>query len=335
MKPTPVLPSGSAWLVVFTSLALLVGCQRNSQPAQSLDAGIATVDGRPVPVWKLEAELERTTRHGHPPDPRQAVASLIDREQLVARALRLGLDREPEVHRAWEMALIAKLKERELEPALQAVSRLEADSRSATPTPERQLEEPEQIRLAMLRLEANPKASPAKHQTIQRRLEEARTRATTLPADTVGFGALAFEYSDDDSTRSRGGDLGWLETDPSKYHLDPQVLTAGLALRIPGEISPVVRGHDAFYLVRLLARKPADTRPATAADAALVAHRQQLERRKVIEQSFVEETRRTIPVTVNTTLVEEWIAQRQTAEHASFHEERPRSADRPLSPVND
>src|SRR5262245_7373836 len=117
-----------------------------------------------------------------------------------------------------------------------------------------------QVRLAMLRLGVNAKATPARIKETEARLEEARAKASRLPPDTLGFGPLAIDYSDDDPTRYRGGDLGWLETDPARYHLDQAMLAAGFALADPGEISPIIRGADALYLVRSI-----DQRNAAAA----------------------------------------------------------------------
>lgn len=291
-------------LLAATAMAcLLSGCGRQSGVGAGPE-GVAIVGGRAVPAWKLEQQLRRTGPRGVALDPQRAVAELIEREQLVARALRLELDRDPSVQRAWETALIAKLKERELEPALRAAG---GEGPPGSPKAERRTSgATEQVRLAMLRLEAGPKAGADKMRRLEKRLEEAKSRAATLPPGTAGFGPLTLEYSDDDATRARGGDLGWLEADGSKYHLDPQVLAAGFALQRPGEVSPIVHGESGLYLMRLMDRRRIETEPE--ADEALARHREHLVRQQAVEAEFLDTIRRTIPVMVNTGLVEQVIA---------------------------
>lgn len=295
-------------LAAAAMACLLAGCGRKPAVGAAPE-GIITVSGRTIPAWKLEQQLARTGPRGVAPDPRRVVAELIEREQLVARALQLELDRDPAVQRAWETALIAKLKERELEPALRAAG---GEGPPGSPKAERRNRgATEQVRLAMLRLEAGPKAGADKTRRLEQRLEEARSRAATLPPGTAGFGPLALEYSDDDATRARGGDLGWLAADGSKYHLDPQVLAAGFALQHPGEISPIVHGETGLYVMRLMDRRRAATEPE--ADEALARHREHLVRQQAVEADFLDTIRRTIPVTVNTGLVEQVIARSRPA----------------------
>jgi hypothetical protein len=259
---------------------------------------VATVDGKPIPRNTLEAELARATRRGRTTDPQKVLDNLIQRERLAARALRLGLDQDPEVQRSFQTILITRLKERELEPKIRALTISEEDLLAAKETIRQKRTRLPQMRLAILRLCVNPKASPGRLREAETRLEEAREKAHQLPPDTLGFGTLAIDYSDDDSTRYRGGDLGWLDTDPSRYHFDQAMLTAGFGLKNAGDISPIVRGKDGLYLVRAIARAEAAATIAKP-DEELARHRAQMEKRRALETAFAEETGQMIPVTIN------------------------------------
>lgn len=294
---------------------LSTGCHRSTPLCEETAAAatnlppdtLAIVDGRPVPLerWKPPRLTSGTT--SAEAQARKSLADLLLREQLIARALRAGLDRDADVRRSFENALIAKLKEREVashwhdapsDPSPWAVSARSAASASAQ----------DQVRLAMLRLDASPKATPEKRAHLESRLQKARTLAGGHVPIPEGFGALAMTHSDDTATRMRGGDLGWLEADPTRYHLDSNVLSAGLALTTPGEISPVVHGKSGLYLVRLIDRKPAAARPDPTVSPEWARHRALMDQRKVAEATMLEETRRMIPVTLNAPLVEQRIA---------------------------
>jgi len=291
------------WLLVMACFGN-AGCRPASEeaPLAKTVPAIAVVDGRPVPVEKLDHEWERVARTGRTPDFQKVLDELIERERLVARALRLGLDREPSVRRSWESALIAKLKERELEPALKAAvegadATVEASTSVAKDT------EKEQVRLAVLRLDVSPRTSAEKAARLKARLEEARNRLSELPAEVLDFGPLATDYSDDDASRIRGGDLGWMEPDPTKCHLETGVLAAGFALQQPGQVSQVVCGAKGYYLVRLMGRRKVDETAGKTAREHWDRHQRQLEARKSIEEAFLEETRRSIPVEVREDVV--------------------------------
>ncbi|MBL9137625.1 MAG: peptidylprolyl isomerase [Verrucomicrobiales bacterium] len=303
----------------LTALALgmlaLTACERpktvDATTPEPMDEPIAVIDGRSIPIEKLQAELIHFTRGTSSPDSRRVLENFIEREQLVARALRMGLDRDPTVQRAIESVLIAKLKECELEPRFRE-PRVEVPDHTRTPTPDHhQTAPPDEVRLAVLRLEVNPKATNDQTRRAESRLEEARIQVGKLPQGTTDFGGLAAEYSEDPSTRLRGGDLGWLAADPSKYNLDPAILIAGMALLKPGDVSPVIRGRDAVYLVRLADRRPG-RRATLESSASLAQHRDHIARRRSIEEAFLEETRRLIPVSVNTGLVARVMAQQAT-----------------------
>jgi peptidyl-prolyl cis-trans isomerase C len=291
-----------ALLVVLASLLLLSGCGRPTESQTSGDI-VATVDGKPIPRSTFEAELARVSRSGRTVNPRQVLEELIQRERLVARAVRLGLEQDPEVQRAFQTILITRLKERELEPKIRSLDISDEDVQAAKQALNKRKVLLPQVRLAALRLQVNAKASAAKMKEAEARLEEAREKAQELPAETVGFGRLAIEYSDDDTTRYRGGDLGWLETDPSKYHFDEAMLKAGFGLKTAGEISPIIHGKDGLYLVRAMERREAAATVGNAGDE-LARHRAQIEKRRALENAFAEETRQMIPVTLSSAAVE-------------------------------
>jgi hypothetical protein len=279
---------------IILAVLLAAGCEQRRGTAQNSDA-VATVDGRPI----LRKDFERALAQSGKTDPQTVLEELVQRQKLLAQARRTGLAQEPDVQRAIENILIARLKDRELEPRLKSAR--VANESLAQPF---ESEKPAaQVRLAMLRLQVHTKGSAAKFAETEARLNVARAKAPGIPiAD--GFGTLGVENSDDDATRLRGGDIGWFEESTEKYNIDAEVLKAGFALKTPGEVSPVIHGMDGLYIVRLLGRR--QTQPNTATAQRNVArHRQQLETRKRIEQDFLEEIRRLIPSTINRNALKE------------------------------
>ena len=78
--------------------------------------------------------------------------------------------------------------------------------------------------------------SDAKKAELRARMEEGLKKASETPVEggrgaaSIGFGAVAVEYSDDQVSRYRGGDIGWLDDGNFSYRWPKEVLAAGYAL---------------------------------------------------------------------------------------------------------
>jgi peptidyl-prolyl cis-trans isomerase SurA len=69
--------------------------------------------------------------------------------------------------------------------------------------------------------------------------------------DGKQFAALAALYSEDDGTRSHGGEIGF----QTKAELDPAYAASAFALSKPGEVSRIVESQFGFHIIQLIERK--------------------------------------------------------------------------------
>lgn len=101
------------------------------------------------------------------------------------------------------------------------------------------------------------KKSPTNETETEQIKEQARTRAKEawdkLKAGET-FDALAPTYSDDKTTASKGGDMGFV----TDRQIPPQIKDAALALK-PGELSPILESPTGFHILKLEDRKSAYT----------------------------------------------------------------------------
>jgi hypothetical protein len=302
---------------------LIAGCRREAAPPRSVDTptptGVLSVDGVPILREDLEFELARNRARGAEADFDAVVAELVQRQQIVAEARRMGIDQEPATRRSLEGVLVARWKERQLEPRLTATN--SPVPAPASPSPAEPAagaaSRPERIsHAAWLRLQFTPRTSAARKATLRARMDEARAKALQFDASIPGFGPLAIDYSDDDATRSMGGDLGWVSPANTSLPGGDAVRQALDGLQQDGEISPVIEGRDGFYLLRLIERRESNARGAAARqEVAVASHRAQIERRRTIENAVLAELRERVPVRYHTNALEEvrsaWRAARE------------------------
>jgi len=109
--------------------------------------------------------------------------------------------------------------------------------------------QPEQVHVAVITIR-RPHGSVEAVQAAEKAAELRRRLKAGEPFDDV-----AGELSED-SWASRGGDRGWL----SPSDLRPELARAVAQLQ-PGQISDLIETPDAYYVVKLLDRRPATTRP--------------------------------------------------------------------------
>jgi hypothetical protein len=292
---------------------LMAGCRREAAAPLSGDppapTGVLSVDGVPILREDLEFELARNRGRGAEADFDAVVAELVQRQQIVAEARRLGLDQEPATRRALEGVLVARWKDRQLEPRLTATNSPVPAPASPPPTAPAAgvASRPERVsHAAWLRLQFTPRTSAARKETLRARMDEARAKALQLESSIPGFGSLAIDYSDDDATRSMGGDLGWISPSNTSLPGGDAVRQALDGLQQNGEVSPVIEGRDGFYLLRLIERRESNARGAAARqEVAVASHRAQIERRRAIENTLLAELRERIPVQYHTNALEE------------------------------
>ena len=283
------------WIILGAALAL-TSCRE--PPGTEADPNVlARVGPHSVTVEEFKTHLAR--RGGLRSGREHADALLeemIDLEVLHAQALRMGLDRSPEIQRAWRNLLIGKLRKEALAPRLENL-RVEPEEIVDYYEANRpRYRRPARVRVAVLGRWIDPTTRQEARARLQRELAQARTEALERPpALETGFGTLAIDYSEHQATRYRGGDLGWLEAGRSHAWLSPEILEGAFALNEPGEISEVLAASDGFYLLRLIDLHETQVVPLADLEES-IRHQLLREKREQIDKAFVAEARRSLRI---------------------------------------
>jgi len=109
---------------------------------------------------------------------------------------------------------------------------------------------PEMVRARHILIKVAEDAPEEEVAQARTRIEELKQRLD----EGADFAELAKEYSEDEATASKGGDLGWFE----RGRMVKEFEEAAFALQ-PGEVSDIVRTQYGFHLIKLEERRPAST----------------------------------------------------------------------------
>jgi parvulin-like peptidyl-prolyl isomerase len=246
-------------------LLLAAGCGRETSGPPMPDNAVATVGEAVITKEAFLTQLSRRNRPGRgeplPPDVTQSVLEeMIRFEVLHQKALEAGYDRRPEVLTEVKQLLVARYREDQFRQA--AVTPLTpVELRAYYDAHPDRFGLPEQARAAVIELRVSRTASPQKRLELANRAQGILVEAAGQPVLDGTFGLLAQQHSEDQASRYRGGDTGWVTRGATNAAWPPAVINAVFQLHQPGEFAPVVETPLAFYLVKLVERRPAAVRP--------------------------------------------------------------------------
>jgi hypothetical protein len=280
-------------------------CKKESTTAgASTEGALAVVAGRPVTGEDLieEASWRMANNQAVPPAP-ELLKEMTRRLAMVERARKAGLADEPGTRRRIESLLIARLREQELDAALAKIEITPEEIAAGYEARREELSRKGLDRFAILFQAADARMSEARRAESRERLEAALALADANPAAggrgpaASGFGAIAAEHSEDQSSRYRGGDIGWIESDAKETRWPAAVLEAGRALE-KGKRSGVLEGPDGYYAIMKTDSRPGGVRPLEEVSENI---RQTLlrEKRRVLEESFVNQAVQASQVEIN------------------------------------
>ncbi|HWB07522.1 MAG TPA: peptidyl-prolyl cis-trans isomerase [Verrucomicrobiales bacterium] len=283
-------------LLGFSLLAAsLVSC---SKPAASASEPVilAKAGDGVITVDDFNREVERRiAKNISIPDKAVLLEEMLERLAAVSRAKKAGLDADAETKRSMENILIAKLRAAELETKLRDVAVSDDELRRAYDADTASHSRPAKVRLALIQIKGDAKMSESKRTELRARMEDALKKAAATPAEggrgaaAGGFGQVAAEVSDDQVSRYRGGDIGWLDEGNFSYHWPKPVLEAGYALE-KGATSGIIESDGSFYAIMKTDRRDG---ASTSFESAKSAIRRDIlaKKRLEIEQAFLKETR--------------------------------------------
>jgi peptidyl-prolyl cis-trans isomerase C len=245
-------------------MLLSTSCQKAEPPVvdsrgDADDPVAMKIGKRDVRLSELQAEIEflRAKRNPAAASREAFLDATIERRVALERALELGLDQDPELRRQWENLLIGRLRSAEIETNLRDNAVTDAEIEDFFKRNQDTYTSPARLNLALLFLAVPQRADDAARADTRKRMEEARAIALELPQATRGFGEHAMTYSEEATSRFKGGDIGWLEAGASAYRWPDEVVKAAFALNDIGDISEVIEAKDGFYLIKKLdAREP-------------------------------------------------------------------------------
>ena len=167
---------------------------------------------------------------------------LLKDEAVLQEARRRGYEQDPAVR----SVMIDRVLQDEVEASNKSVDLPNSDIERYYLDHRDEFSRPEQVRILQV---VNRDRAVAEMVAAQARAAE--------PHDIDGFQRLVFKYSEDRTSRARGGDIGFIDRKSTRF--PAAVVGAAFALRGLFEVSDPVESERGFHVLKLVQRLPAFT----------------------------------------------------------------------------
>jgi peptidyl-prolyl cis-trans isomerase C len=239
--------------------SIAAGCA-DKAPAAAITAPggagevVARIDGEVITAGQLQQRLDALDAYSRarftaPEQKRKFLENLVRFEVLAREAQDRGYDRDPEVQRALKSEMVRAFLQKEINAKLKPEDATDAEVERYYRANLADFRQPEQVRVSQIFTRDRARA------------EQAVTEARALrgkPGGDKALRELVARLSEDEDSKSRGGDLTFFDRKTAMY--PRPVVEAAFALEEIGDVSPPVASEHGFAVLVLTQRRPGFTR---------------------------------------------------------------------------
>jgi hypothetical protein len=251
--------------VAWGLLGLAVsGCgEQKAAPAPA--GGVAEVGGVPISVEAFTRLMQQRAGHNanrftNIIEKEALLAEMIDGEATYAKAKGSGFDQRPDIQESIKRLVASRFLEQEA-------------SRQVTEPPiaDRDLERYYHEHESKYTIPAKAHGALIFRRIPATATSEKRAEALSMAGkildeakaskDELAFGQVVQKYSEDQASRYRSGDMGWISQEGKLWGIEPALIEALFTLKKPGDFAPLVATENGVYVLKLVEKQPPSIRP--------------------------------------------------------------------------
>lgn len=291
---------------------LLLGCSQNEDSVRTKAGDDSPVVATVAQGRVTSADFESFVQDKLGGNPRALTSDRLQQwlderileEALYQEALRIGLDRDPEVSRDIRQMLTSRLIDDYMKSEVWNKEISEAELEAYYAGHWKEFNRPGQVRIADIFISLPENATDTERSELKMRAEMILDEAIAAKEDRFGFGSLVRDYSDMPAGY-RKGDTGFFDKEGLPIDLDSAVVNAAFSLERVGDMyEGLVETPDGYHIIMLTGRR-------SGVNVPLENVRQQLTRRirrekaEKARKAYLDTLKETAKIEVNKGVLED------------------------------
>jgi peptidyl-prolyl cis-trans isomerase C len=286
-----------------------------NSPTVSEQDVIAQVDDERINVGYLTSYM--STRpgpaysQGNAKMVEQRLEELIASEVLYRQALRIGLDKRPEIRHQIRQILAQNLLE---EMVNKPVHEQEITDRELQAYYNEHIDEfqrPAQVRLADIFIAVNPAAGSGQLKQKKAKAEKALTEVLAHKDERLGFGKRILRYSDTPEKYPKGN-TGFFDIEGKPVDLDTKLTREAFKLEKVGQVCEhIIKASDGYHIIMLVGRREAVNTPFERVKEQL-RRRMYRDRMALAQTEYIENLKQKCRIKINQDVFDELVKEQQT-----------------------
>ncbi|MHC4742852.1 MAG: peptidylprolyl isomerase [Planctomycetota bacterium] len=235
---------------------------------------------------------------------------LITGEVLAREAVRIGLDRKPEIRLQIQQILAQSLLEEEVNRSVREREISDRELRAYYDKHVGEFQRPAQMRVADILISVAPGASSDERVERKARAEEILAEVLAGQDKRLGFGKLMLKYSDTPGRYPRGN-TGFFDIQGKPIGLSTGVARAAFKLKEAGQVcEEVIEADDGYHIIMLTGRRDALSRPFERVKEQLRL-RMYRERIELAQAEYIEGLRQKARIEINRDVLDKFVKEQQ------------------------
>lgn len=276
--------------------ACLAACReetvRQTKPSDPEAKVLATIDGIPITTTDLQATLSRyqqepfvQKRFSSSEKMKELLDNLVRYEVMALEARKRGYERDPEVQRIMQERMVKQFIKQEVTDKIKPGDIPEEKVRDYYQSHLQDFNQPEEVRISLVLIRDQDQA------------QKVMALVQALPKGSFkGFRDLAIQFSEDEDSKSRGGDSMFFSRKSTQ--LPDVVKEAAFAMKNIGEVKGPVATERGFAIIQLVERRPPGVRSLEESNVEIQTRLAETYRTQRISE-LVNAAKRNLPIEVN------------------------------------
>jgi parvulin-like peptidyl-prolyl isomerase len=310
-----------------------------NSPSVSAQDIIAQVDGERIDVGYLTSYLSARPVPAYSQVPaktlEQRLEELITSEVLFKEAVRIGLDRRPEIRLQIQQILAQSLLEKKVNKPVRERTITDQELQAYYNEHINEFRRPAQVRLADIFISVDPAAGSIQRMQKKELAEKVLAEVLAHQDERLGFGKRILKYSDTPEKYPRGN-TGFFDIEGKPIGLDPNLARQAFKLEKTSQVcQQVVEAADGYHIIMLTGRRHPLSRPFDKVKEQL-RQRMYRERIALAQTEYIESLKQKSEIKINQDVFDELVKEQQAKVEAANVERKgdfptfPKDANAPI-----